>query len=92
MLLSVALYAGKVHELYYGGETGRAQRAQGGRPHHRHRWWRAPSLHIYEARDRTLHVLNEFVARAGPVHLPNEECPPESDTKAHNDCKAKVRV
>jgi hypothetical protein len=43
-------------------------------------------------RDRTLQVLNEFVARAGPVHLPNEECPPESDTKAHNDCKAKVRV
>ncbi len=42
-------------------------------------------------RDRT-HVLNEFVARAGPVHLPNEECPPESDTKAHNDYKAKVRV
>jgi hypothetical protein len=36
-------------------------------------------------RDRTLPVLKEFVARAGPVHLPNVECPPESDTKAHND-------
>jgi hypothetical protein len=43
-------------------------------------------------RDKTLPVLNEFVAIAGRVHLPNVECPPESDTKAHNDYKAKVRA
>jgi hypothetical protein len=36
-------------------------------------------------------VLAAFVARACPVHLPNLECPPESDKKAHNDYKAKVR-
>ena len=40
----------------------------------------------------TLPMLNNFVASAGPVHLPRESCPPESDTKAHNDYKAKVRV
>jgi hypothetical protein len=43
-------------------------------------------------RDKTLPVLNEFVAIAGRVHLPNVECPPESDMKAHNDYKAKVRA
>ena len=43
-------------------------------------------------RNSTLPHLNEFVARAGPVHLPGVECPPESDTKAHNDYKAKVRA
>jgi hypothetical protein len=43
-------------------------------------------------RNSTLPHLNEFVARAGPVHLPGVECPPESDTKAHNDYKAKVCV
>jgi hypothetical protein len=43
-------------------------------------------------RDKTLPLLNEFVARAGPVHLPTVTCPPESDTKAHNDYKAKVRA
>jgi hypothetical protein len=43
-------------------------------------------------RDKTLPLLIEFVARAGPVHLPGVECPPESDTKAHNDYKAKVRA
>jgi hypothetical protein len=43
-------------------------------------------------RDKTLPLLNEFVARAGPVHLPSVACPPESDTKAHNDYKAKVRA
>ncbi len=41
---------------------------------------------------KTLLLLNEFVARAGPVHLPSMACPPEWDTKAHNDCKAKVRA
>jgi hypothetical protein len=41
-------------------------------------------------RDKTLPLLNEFVARAGPVHLPSVACPPESDTKEHNDYKAKV--
>ena len=40
----------------------------------------------------TLPMLNNFVASAGPVHLPRESCPPESDTKAHTDYKAKVRV
>ena len=43
-------------------------------------------------RDKTLPWLDEFVARAGPVHLPSVACPPESDTKAHNDYKAKVRA
>ena len=44
-------------------------------------------------RNMTLPMLNDFVASAGPVHLPRESCPPESDTKAHNDYKAKkVRV
>ena len=43
-------------------------------------------------RNMTLPMLNNFVASAGPVHLPRESCPPESDTKAHNDYKAKVRV
>ncbi len=43
-------------------------------------------------RDKTLQLLNDFVARAGPVHLPSVACPPESDTKAHNDYKAKVCV
>jgi hypothetical protein len=43
-------------------------------------------------RDKTLPLLNEFVARAGPVHLPSVACPPESDTKAHNDYKAQVRA
>ena len=43
-------------------------------------------------RGKTLPLLNEFVARAGPVHLPGVACPPESDTKAHNDYKAKVRA
>jgi hypothetical protein len=43
-------------------------------------------------RERTLPLLNEFISRAGPVHLPNVECPPESDMKAHNDYKAKVRA
>ena len=37
-------------------------------------------------------LLDEFVAWAGPVHLPSVSCPPESDTKAHNDYKAKVCV
>jgi hypothetical protein len=40
-------------------------------------------------RDKTLPLLNEFVSRASPVHLPSVACPPESDTKAHNDYKAK---
>ncbi len=40
--------------------------------------------------DKTLQVLNEFIAMACLVHLPNVECPPESNTKAHNDYKAKV--
>jgi hypothetical protein len=40
--------------------------------------------------DKTLPSLNEFVSRAGPVHLPSVACPPESDTKAHNDYKANV--
>ena len=43
-------------------------------------------------RDKTLQLLNEFVARAGPVHLPSVACPPESDTKAHNDYKENVRA
>jgi hypothetical protein len=43
-------------------------------------------------RDKTLPLLNEFVSRAGPVHLPSVACPSESDTKAHNDYKAKVRA
>ncbi len=43
-------------------------------------------------RDKTLPLLNEFVARASPVHLPSMACPPESDTKAHNDYKAQVRA
>ena len=43
-------------------------------------------------RNMTLPMLNNFVASAGPVHLPRESCPPESDTKAHNDYKAKARV
>ena len=43
-------------------------------------------------RNITLPLLNEFVASAGPVHLPRVPCPPESDTKAHNDYKAKVCV
>jgi hypothetical protein len=43
-------------------------------------------------RDKTLPLLNEFVARAGPVHLLTVTCPPEADTKAHNDYKAKVRA
>ena len=43
-------------------------------------------------RNMTLPMLNNFVASAGPVHLPRESCPPESDTKAHNDYKDKVRV
>jgi hypothetical protein len=30
-------------------------------------------------RDKTLLLLNEFVARAGPVHLPSVACPPESE-------------
>jgi hypothetical protein len=41
-------------------------------------------------RNITLRRLNEFVASAAPVHLPRVRCPPESDTKAHNDYKAKV--
>ena len=41
-------------------------------------------------RNITLRRLNEFVASAAPVHLPRVPCPPESDTKAHNDYKAKV--
>ena len=41
-------------------------------------------------RNITLRELNEFVASAAPVHLPGVPCPPESDTKAHNDYKAKV--
>ena len=40
----------------------------------------------------TLPMLNNFVELAGPVHLPGVPCPPESDTKAHNDYKSKVRV
>ena len=43
-------------------------------------------------RDKTLPLLNEYVAEAGPLHLPGVECPPESDTKAYNDYKAKVCV
>jgi hypothetical protein len=43
-------------------------------------------------RDKTLSSLNEFVAWAGPIHLPGVDCPPESDTKAHNNYKAKVRA
>ncbi len=45
-------------------------------------------------RNKTLPLWNEFVARSrsGPVHLPSVACPPESDTKAHNDYKAKVRA
>ena len=43
-------------------------------------------------RDKTLPLLNEYVAEAGPLHLPGVECPPESDTKAYNDYKAKVSV
>jgi hypothetical protein len=43
-------------------------------------------------RDKTLLLLNDFVGRAGPVHLRGVECPPESDRKAHNDYKAKVCV
>ena len=42
-------------------------------------------------REKTLPVLNTFVAVAGPVHLSRVLCPPESDRKAHNDYKAKVR-
>ncbi len=41
-------------------------------------------------RDRTLPLLNAYVAEVGPLHFPGVECPPESDTKAHNDYKAKV--
>ncbi len=43
-------------------------------------------------RDKTLPLLNAYIAEAGPLHLPGVECPLESDTKAHtNDyCKAKV--
>ncbi len=41
-------------------------------------------------RDRTLPVLNEFVAIACRVHLPDVECLPESDTTANNEYKAKV--
>ena len=40
-------------------------------------------------RDKTLPLLNAYVAEAGPLHLPGVECPPESDTKAYNDYKAK---
>ena len=40
----------------------------------------------------TLPMLNNFVALACPVYLPRVPCPQESDTKAHNDYKAKVRV
>ena len=43
----------------------------------------------------TLPMLNNFVLLAGPVapvHLPGVPCPPESDTKVHNDYKAKVPV
>ena len=43
-------------------------------------------------RHTTQPLLDEFVAWAGPVHLPSLSCPPESDTKAHNDYKAKVCV
>ncbi len=43
-------------------------------------------------RDKTLPLLNEFVARADPVHLQGVACPSESDTKEHNDYKAKVRA
>ena len=43
-------------------------------------------------RDKTLSSLNEFVAWAGPIHLPGVDCPPESETKEHNDYKAKVRA
>ncbi len=43
--------------------------------------------------DKTLPLLNEFVAGAGPVHLPSGRLPArESDTKAHNGYKAKVRA
>ncbi len=41
-------------------------------------------------RGKTLSSLNEFVAWAGPIHLQGVACPPESDTKEHNDYKAKV--
>ena len=41
-------------------------------------------------RDKTLPLLNEYVVEACPLHLPGVECPPESDTKAYNDYKAKV--
>ncbi len=43
-------------------------------------------------RDKTLPLLNEYVAEAGLLHLPGVECPQESDTKAYNDYKAKVCV
>ncbi len=71
--------ATQVHELR---QSGRGIRATDGGALHRSTYMRR--------RDRTLLVLNEFVAIAGRVHLPTVECPPESDTKAHNDYKAKV--
>ncbi len=42
--------------------------------------------------DRTLQLLNVYVAEAGPLNLQGVQCQPESDTKAHNDYKAKVRA
>ena len=41
-------------------------------------------------RGKTLPKLNEFVACAGPIHLPGVACPPESGTTKHNNYKAKV--
>jgi hypothetical protein len=42
--------------------------------------------------DRTLQLLNAYVAEAGPLTLQGVQCQPESDTKAQNDYKAKVRA
>ncbi len=53
------------------------------------------ALHRFSAMwrlDKTLLLLNEFVAMACPIHLQSVACPPESDTKVHNDYKAKVCV
>jgi hypothetical protein len=59
-----------------------------------HLLWCASRTSCARSLDKTLQLLSECVARAGPVtvHLPAVECPPESDTEAHNDYTAKVCV
>ena len=41
-------------------------------------------------RATTQSTLDELIETGGPIHLPDEQCPPETDVIAYNDYRAKV--